>query len=125
MSNKKEELLNEKNLTVHMLNVYDGLSLFNFVLEYGKYDLIIASEIFNHAPSSSKRRNSARFIQKHLLNDGGLFCIITPSTFEEDLISLLSNTKPLLKKTIRKSEDMESAQITFFMKTNPYITIRN
>ena len=118
VSNESENILNHfthklslsTSIKTRVLDIFDGSSLTDFYLEFGKFDLILLSRIFDdYELSNRKKRSSIVFLHKNFLNINGLFTILNgEEELTEDLISLLKKIKAFKKviKSYQKQDKM-------------------
>jgi hypothetical protein len=106
------------NTKIKILNLFDGSSLTDFYLEFGKFDLIILSGIFNDYDLSKKRKNnSILFLYKHFLNFDGIFSILdNKKELSDDFIKKLKRLR-FFKKSIKSHQQKDSSlQYLIFTK---------
>jgi len=127
-SNKSQKILNlfDKNfdsnfsIKTKVLDIFNGSSLTDFYLEFGKFDLIILSGIFSeYNLNTKKKRNSILFLYKHFLNFDGLFSIFdSKKELSEDLINLLKKMRYFRKIIKSYQEESSLLQYLIFIKKN-------
>jgi len=115
---KNISLLN-KNVEIEPLNIYNGRVLFNFVMEFGKFNLIIVSNTLNFAPNKKKRELSAHFIYQHILKKRGIFSIIELDQFNRFKNKfLLEGVIPLSDSVIRLKSSKTKISIINYYKND-------
>lgn len=110
----------QRNYTIQVIDIFDGLSLFNFTLKYGKFDIVIVSGLYTCNINKKKLRYSAKFLYKHLLQFHGIFCIenLTHDT-KINQSPILENKHPIISQTIETQNSDRLIFFTVYLKKNP------
>ncbi|MEJ2295558.1 MAG: hypothetical protein P8Y23_12450, partial [Candidatus Lokiarchaeota archaeon] len=97
------------------LDIFNGSSLTDFYLEFGKFDLILLSGIFEkHNLNKRKIRNSVVFLHKNFLNLNGIFCILNDEKIlPEELVNILKKIRAF--RDIIKSYQQQDKSLRYLI----------
>jgi len=100
----------QTSLKTRVLDIFNGSLLTDFYLEFGKFDLILLSGIFDkYDLSTRKKRTSIVFLHKNFLNINGIFTILNgEEQLTEELINLLKKIKAF-KKVIKSYQEQDNS----------------
>jgi len=110
--NELDQFIKQANLQTpiktRVIDIFDGSSLTDFYLEFGKFDLILLSGIFDEYDlSNRKKRSSIVFLHKNFLNINGIFTILNgEKELTEELINILKKIKAF-KKVIKSYQKQD------------------
>ena len=115
----EEDFDRKTSIKIRQLDIFSGSSLTDFYLEFGKFDLILLSGIFDdYDMSNRKKKNSIIFLHKNFLNLNGLFGILNgEEVLTQDLLSLLKKIRSF-KKVIKthQKKNMHPKYLIFTKK---------
>lgn len=106
----KEELKNFKKILkavkFNNINIYKGISLFNFTVQFGKFDLVIINDVYNNNDDDKLKIDSLRFIFTHFLSKKGLLAVKESVKSESIEYSLnLNVVRPFIHRIVRDEEN--------------------
>jgi len=109
-----------RNYSIQVIDIFDGLSLFNFALKYGKFDIIIVSGLYTYKINKKKLRYSAKFLYKHLVQFDGIFCIVNlTQDLKINKSPILENEHPIISQTIDTLDSDLLIFFTVYLKKKP------
>lgn len=90
------------SLKTKVIDIFEGSSLTDFYLEFGKFDLVVISGMFKREKLSDRRkRSSIVFLHKNFLSISGIFAILNgEKKINKNVINLLKKMKAF-KKVIK------------------------
>lgn len=113
--NKQFDL--ETSIKTKFLDIFDGSSLTDFYMEFGTFDLILLSGIFDKYDSRNrKKRSSIVFLHKNFLNINGILTILNGDEYlTNELINLLKKIKAFQK--VIKSYQKQGTSLKYLIFT--------